>query len=109
MKQRFASVIGLRPEKVGEYKELHTNIWPEVAALTKAFHILNYSIYLREFPDGKLYLFSSLEYDGVDFEADMTEMETNPTVQEWQQRCAACQIPLTDDGWAPLEEVFHID
>jgi len=109
MKQRLASIIGLLPEKVEEYKKLHTNIWPQVAASTKAYHISNYSIYLHEFPDGKIYLFSFLEYDGDDFEEDIAEMETNPVVQEWQQRCAACQIALSDHGWAQLVEVFHLD
>jgi len=67
--QRFASVIRLRPEKEAEYRVLHADAWPGVLAKLREVHIRNYSIYLR---DG--ILFSYLEYDGDDYDADMAAM-----------------------------------
>ena len=51
--QRFGSVIGVKEEKLDEYKKLHANPWPEINAKLKDVNIQNYSIYLTQFPDGK--------------------------------------------------------
>ncbi|MDX6346510.1 MAG: L-rhamnose mutarotase [Streptomyces sp.] len=106
--QRFASVIRLRPEKEAEYRALHADAWPGVLAKLRAVHIRNYSIYLR---DGVL--FSYLEYDGDDYDADMAAMAADPETKRWWQLTDPCQQPVdtADDGqwWAPMEEVFHRD
>ncbi len=110
--QRHGWVIGLRPEKVEEYKRLHAAVWPGVLRMIQACHIQNYSIYLREI-EGKPYLFSYLEYTGDDFEADMARMAADPTTQQWWEHCKPCQAPLPDrapdEWWATMEEVFHLD
>ncbi|MBC7479017.1 MAG: L-rhamnose mutarotase, partial [Pseudorhodobacter sp.] len=40
--QRMGMVIGLRPEKVSEYKALHAAPWPDMDAALKAANIGNY-------------------------------------------------------------------
>ncbi len=50
---RYGSVIGLKPEKLEEYKELHANVWPGVLKKIKECNIRNYSIYLCELEEGK--------------------------------------------------------
>ena len=66
--QRMGMVIGIVPEKINEYKDLHANCWPEIKeGLTNA-NIKNYSIFLRE-PENLL--FGYWEYHGNDFEKDM--------------------------------------
>jgi L-rhamnose mutarotase len=111
--KRFGSVLALKPEKVGEYRRLHAAVWPEVLAMIRACHIRNYSIYLRKLPDGKPYLFSTFEYMGEDFAADMAKMAADPTTQKWWAVCKPCQEPLPDraegEWWASMEEVFHCD
>ncbi|TKA08923.1 L-rhamnose mutarotase [Actinacidiphila oryziradicis] len=106
--QRFASVIRLRPEKEAEYRALHADAWPGVLAKLREVHIRNYSIYLR---DG--ILFSYLEYDGDDYDADMAAMAADPETKRWWQLTDPCQQPVDSaaDGqrWAPMEEVFHLD
>jgi L-rhamnose mutarotase len=69
--KRYGNVIGLRPEKLKEYKELHADVWPGVLKMIKECNIHNYSIYLGELEEGKYYLFSYFEYTGDDFKADM--------------------------------------
>ena len=71
--KRYGMVIGLRPEKIAEYKKLHAAVWPDVLKMIKACHIQNYSIYLRRLDDGQPYLFSYFEYTGTDFAADMAK------------------------------------
>ena len=113
MVKRYGTVIGLRPEKVEEYKSLHAAVWPDVLQKISACHIRNYSIYLRRLPDGNFYLFSYFEYAGEDFDADMARMAADPTTQKWWAVCMPCQEPLPDrtagQWWAGMEEVFHWD
>lgn len=106
--KRYGSVIGIRPEKLEEYKRLHVNVWPEVLKRIKACHIRNYSIYHK---DG--YLFSYFEYIGDDYDGDMAKMAADPTTQKWWDVCKPCQEPLETraqgEWWADMEEIFHTD
>jgi len=111
--KRYGMVIGLNEEKLEEYKELHAAVWPDVLKMISECNIRNYSIYLRQLPDGNYYLFSYFEYVGDDFAADMEKMAADPATQRWWAVCKPCQQPLPDiaDGewWAEMEEVFHCD
>ena len=111
MNQRYRLIIEVREEHLEEYKRLHAAVWPDVLAIIRDSHIRNYSIYLRQLPDGKHYLFSHFEYTGNNFEADMARMAADPVTQAWWAVCKPCQKPLpgVDDNvwWAPMEEVFY--
>jgi len=111
--QRYGSVIGLRPEKLEEYRKLHAAVWPDVLKMIKECNIRNYSIYLAKLDDGKYYLFSYFEYTGKDYKADMDRMAADPTTQKWWELCKPCQIPLPDraegDWWMTVPEVFHLE
>lgn len=111
--KRYGSVIGVRADKLDEYRRLHAAVWPGVLERIKRCHIQNYSIFLRKMPDGQYYLFSYFEYTGTDFAADMAQMAADPTTQEWWKVCIPCQVPLEDraegEWWASAEEVFHCD
>lgn len=76
--KRYGSIIGVKPEKLEEYKKLHVAVWPEVLAKIKECNIRNYSIYYK---DGMLY--SYYEYIGDNYEKDMQKMAADPTTQEW--------------------------
>ena len=111
--KRYGSVIGVREEKVEEYKKLHAEVWPDVLKMISECNITNYSIFLRKLSDGNHYLFSYFEYAGDDFEADCAKMAADETTQKWWEVCIPCQKPLDDraegEWWANMEEVFHTD
>ncbi len=111
--QRYGWIIGLQPDRVEDYKREHAAVWPAVLKMIKDCHIQNYSIYLRQFPDGAYYLFSYLEYVGTDFDGDMAKMAADPTTQDWWAVCKPMQVPIANaaagEWWADLEEVFHCD
>ena len=111
--ERYGTVIGLKPEKLDEYKKLHAAVWPGVLKQIKKSHIRNYSIYLKEIEPGKHYLFAYFEYTGRDFKADMAKMAADPETQRWWKITDPCQyaVPLhgPDEWWSRMEEVFHID
>ncbi len=111
--ERYGMVIGLKPEKLEEYKALHADPWPGVLEKIRECNIRNYSIYLGEVDEGEYYLFGYFEYIGDDFEADMEKMAADPTTQKWWKRTDPCQVSLPGrkDGewWMNMEEVFHTD
>ena len=106
--ERMGMVLRLKAESVESYKQYHAAVWPEVLAMIHACNIRNYSIY---FKDG--YLFSTFEYHGQDFKADMAKMAADKKTQEWWAIMEPMQEPLATrkDGewWARMEEVFHVD
>ena len=57
--QRFGMVIGIKNDRLSEYKKLHENVWPEVLDVLKKYHISNYSIFQKDD-----ILFGYLEYSG---------------------------------------------
>jgi L-rhamnose mutarotase len=111
--ERYGMIIGLKPEKIAYYKELHAAVWPGVLEKIEACHIRNYSIYLKEVEPGKYYLFSYFEYTGNDFESDMARMAADPTTQKWWKETDPCQyaVPTHNpkEWWSRMEEVFHTD
>ena len=108
--QRVAQIVGLAPEAVTRYKELHASVWPDVLRTIHACGIRNYSIYLRE---PELLLFAYFEYIGEDYKTDQAAMAADPVTQEWWQLTMPMQRPLEGraegDWWAVLPEVFHVD
>lgn len=105
---RYGQVIGLRPEKLEEYRRLHATVWPEVLRAIREANIRNYSIFLR---DGRL--FAYFEYVGTDFASDMARMADDPKTREWWALTGPCQEPVptaaSGEWWAPMVEVFHTD
>lgn len=102
----------MKPEKAAYYEQLHANPWPAVNRRLKQCHIQNYSIYEREI-DGKLYLFSYLEYTGTNFDADMKKMAADPETQRWWKETDPCQAPLPDAAgkgkiWSDTKEVYFL-
>ena len=106
--RRFGQVIGVKPDRIGEYERLHAETRPGVLAAIRAANIRNYSI----FRHGSQ-LFAYFEYVGDDFAADMATMAADPTVIEWWKLTDAMQEPLPDrepgSWWKTLPEVFHTD
>ncbi|MCK5757953.1 MAG: L-rhamnose mutarotase [Clostridiales bacterium] len=106
--KRMGQVLQVRPEKVEDYKKLHSQVWPEVKKMIAECNIKNYSIFLR---GG--FLFAYFEYDGSDYDSDMAKMAADPMTQKWWEECIPCQKPVDFSGaeewWANMEEVFHLD
>lgn len=111
--ERYGMVIGVRPDRIDDYKALHAAAWPGVLAKIKECHIRNYSIYLREVEKGQYLLFSYFEYTGDDFAGDMAKMAADPETRRWWKETDPCQSPIPtrgpDEFWSRMEEVFHLD
>jgi L-rhamnose mutarotase len=111
--ERYGVVIGVKPEKLDYYKQLHANPWPAVNRAVKDANIRNYSIYLTQFDDGNWYLFGYFEYTGGDFKADMETLAGNNEVVRWWNETNPCQLGFENrkegEWWKTMEEVYHLD
>ena len=45
--QRMGMVIGLKPEKIEDYKRLHADVWPSVLNQIAESNIRNFSIFVN--------------------------------------------------------------
>ncbi len=108
---RFASVIGLVPEKETYYRQLHADAWPSIINRLRSSRIQNYSIFITEI-EGKKYLFSYMEYVGDNLEADMRAIAEDPESRRWWHETEPCQIPLPSrhpgSQWSSMEQVFFM-
>ena len=110
MTQRFGQLLGLRPEKLDEYKRYHASIWPEIARAIREAGIRNYSIY-----HFRGQLFAYFEYTGPEgeYEARMKTLAKAPRMREWWDVMEPMQVPLEGrkpgTWWTEMDEVFHQD
>ena len=104
--KRVGMVVGIRPEKLDEYKRLHADANPGVRDLLTKYHMHNFSIFLQQIDD-KWYEFGYYEYTGDDFDADMAKLSAEPRNGEWLKVCDPMQLPLKGQkGWTPMERVY---
>ena len=108
--KRVAMVIGIREDRLQEYKEIHADSHPGVRNLASAAHIHNFSIFATEMPDGRPYLFGYYEYDGPDYETDMSVFAAKPRNTEWLAMTDPMQIPFPGESSRNIiEEIYHSD
>ncbi len=108
--KRFGQRLGLRVEKLAEYREYHVQIWPEIAEAIRQAGIRNYSIYYHA---GEL--FAYYEYHGPEgeYEKRMEALALAPRMREWWDVMEPMQVPDPERApgswWTEMEEVFHQD
>lgn len=108
--RRIGMVIGIKPEKLAEYKSLHGDSNPGVRDLLRKYHVRNFSIFVRQLDDGNYYLFGYYEYTGRDYQADMARLGNEERNMKWLAVTDPMQIPLKGEkGWAMMQEVYHND
>ena len=109
MSQRMGMVIGVKPERLAEYKRLHAEPWPEMDQALWDANIRNYSIYVRE-PENLL--FGYWEYVGTDYAADMHILGQRAVTKRWLALTDPCQARLTTaaegEWWSMMPEIYHL-
>jgi len=103
---RVAFFLQVRSEKVEEYKEHHSNVWPEMLEALSDAGWRNYSLFMRE--DGLLFGYFETPYS---FEAALEKMASKSVNTRWQQLMAPYFVhgDHPDQMMVQLEEVFHLD
>ncbi len=104
--KRVGMVIGIRPDKIADYKQLHADSNPGVRDLLDKYHMHNFSIFLQQV-DGKWYEFGYYEYTGKNYDADMAKLAQEPRNIAWLQMTDPLQIPLSgSNGWTMMKRVY---
>lgn len=107
---RMGMVIGVKPERVAEYKALHAEPWPEMDAALKQANIHQYSIFLKE-PENLL--FGVWDYLGTDYEGDMKRLGEKAVTISWLALTDPCQSPLASarqgEWWSFMDCVYRLD
>ncbi|WP_405675063.1 L-rhamnose mutarotase [Streptomyces sp. NBC_01511] len=105
--ERVCFVLKVRRERLAEYRERHTAVWPRMLAALSAAGWRDYSLFLRD--DGLL-VGSLVTGDFAAARAAMAATEVNA---RWQAEMAPFfEAPAgagPDDAMVPLTEVFHLD
>jgi L-rhamnose mutarotase len=104
--ERVCFGVRVRAEKIDEYRERHTAVWPEMLAALSSTGWTNYSLFLRG--DGLLIGYLETE----DFEASKAAMDATDVNTRWQAEMAPFFEGLdggrADEGMRPIREVFHL-
>ena len=111
--ERYAMVIGLKPSKLEEYKQLHAQPWQGVLDQIDRSSIRNFSIWhIEESPDRHL-LFAYFEYHGDNLAADFEVMGESGITRKWWKLTDPCQTPVPaakpGERWVMMEEYFYRD
>ena len=105
--KRVGMVVGIKPEKIEEYKRLHADSNAGVRDLLTKYHLHNFSIDLQQI-EGKWYEFAYYEYTGDDFDGDMAKLDAEPRNIEWLKQCDPMQAPLPGaKSWTKMERVYY--
>lgn len=105
--KRIGMVIGIDPERIEEYRKLHADDYAGVRDLLNKYHMHNFSIFIKQFDDGKWYLFGYYEYTGENYEADMAALDKEPRNIEWLSVTDSTQIPFEgENSWSMMERVY---
>jgi L-rhamnose mutarotase len=104
--ERVCFLLQVRPDRIGEYRARHAQVWPEMLEALTAAGWRNYSLFLRS--DGLLVGY--LETD--DFVAAREAMAATDVNDRWQRDMAEFFAGGAradgDDGFERLDEVFHL-
>ena len=106
--KRFGQVIEIKPERIAEYKALHSDSNSGVRDLLTAAHMENFSIFIKQFDNGKWYLFGYYEYTGDNFEADMAKLSKEQRNIDWLKVCDPIQTPFKGEkSWSIMDQVYY--
>jgi len=104
--QRVCFILRVDPDRLGEYRERHRSVWPEMQDALRETGWQNYSLFLRD--DGTLVGYLECE----DFERSRALMAETDVNGRWQQEMQDFFIAedhrLPDEQMAPIPEVFHL-
>jgi L-rhamnose mutarotase len=106
--RRYASSVDVVPDKLEEYRALHSSIGSGILENMRTAHISNYTVFMH---NTRAYTY--FEYAGGDFENDMARMTVETETCMWLDACRTLQYKIpgekSADWWQEMREVFHTD
>ncbi len=103
MTQRTGFVLRVRPDKIDEYVEAHSNVWPEMRDALSSAGIRNYTIFRAG-----TQVFGYFEAEDLD--AAERYLAAQEVCTRWQNAMAVLLEERVPDGGPPaLEQIFRLD
>jgi L-rhamnose mutarotase len=104
--ERIAFRLRVRADRIREYEEAHTRVWPELLRLLSDVGIRQYSIF-RHGVD--LFFYMHVE----NFDRAWSEIDRSPINQRWQREMAPLFEPMSQpepgDRFPMMREVFYLE
>jgi L-rhamnose mutarotase len=103
---RVCFQLQVRPERIPEYRQRHTAVWPEMLRALRRTGWTNYSLFLRE--DGLLIGYLETH----DLDAARAGMAATGVNKRWQAQMGEFFVDLDgspDTGFHQLAEVFNLE
>lgn len=104
--QRICFQLQVRPDRLSEYVERHSAVWPSMLKAIEASGRRNYSLFLRD--DGLLIGY----YETDDDEASQRLLDGNPETGPWESEMAQYFDDLdgrADQAAPRLTEIFNLE
>ena len=105
--ERVCFLGRVRPGRLGEYRERHAAVWPEMLDALRDAGWSNYSLFLTD--DGLVVGY--LETD--DYGAALARMAGTTVNERWQADMAPFFADLggqhPDQGFRRIDEIFHLE
>ena len=105
--ERVCFQLQVDPTRLGEYRERHAAVWPDMLRAIEASGRRNYSLFLRD--DGLLIGYYETDDDAV----SQLTLEQDPRTAAWEAEMADFFVALDgarpDQGAPRLTEVFHLE
>lgn len=103
--ERVCFLARVRPDRLGEYRQRHKQVWPEMLEALRQTGWGNYSIFLAD--DGLLVGYLETK-DYAAALAGMAELQVN---NRWQAEMSAYFLTdgPPDQSFSRLDEIFHLD
>jgi L-rhamnose mutarotase len=103
---RICFLLKVRQDRIEEYRQRHSEVWPDMLAALSATGWHNYSLFLRD--DGLLVGYLETE----DFDRARAAMDATDVNRRWQSEMGeffeALDGTAPDAAMRPLTEVFHL-
>jgi L-rhamnose mutarotase len=104
---RYCFLLQVRPQRLAEYRQRHTSVWPDMLRALRDSGWHNYSLFSRD--DGLLVGYVEAE-DLAAAQAAMAATEVNA---RWQEEMGHFFVGLDgrppDEGFLLLEQVFNLE
>jgi len=104
--KRIGFQFKVRKDRLGDYKERHKNVWPEMLDALRETGWHNYTLFMRE--DGLIFGYFETEDSLATAQAGMAAKEINA---RWQESMSSFMDAKArpDETFVELEEYFHLD
>ncbi len=108
--KRYALALDLidDPQKIREYEEWHTRVWPEIIESIKSAGIGQMEIYRA---GNRLFMIMETS-DSFTFAEKQTRDTNNPAVQKWEELMWNFQqaLPFAKPGekWVVMQKIFSL-